>query len=283
MIRTILKHEFIRTRGMLAAIFGAAIAGVALGSLVVASRIPILSELGVVLVFILPIVLTPVTQIAIAIDFWRSSFRAAGYLTHAIPVKGSTIFWAKLLWSMIATVAAILVMLPLAALSWFVLASTPSAQMLGTIEANPFKAAAALLDLVTTMMPMPILLGVMLPLLIVLIIQWPVYYAFVASVGSQGSFGRMGVGGPILVGFIAYVGGEIISLLSVFAVPFGIDFAAQLHGGQFSIVKYNLVQTIVEGHNTAVMPLGVYLSAVILLTTCLWLTHRSWNRHVSLN
>src|SRR5699024_4791778 len=104
---TLLKHEWLRTRGPLATLFGLiALVGV-LGSLLGASGWPLSSALGLAAGMLAAVVAVPAVQLALAADYWRSGYGRTGYFTHSIPVRGARIFRAKLAWTMLASLAAI--------------------------------------------------------------------------------------------------------------------------------------------------------------------------------
>lgn len=284
MITKLLKHEFIRTRGILATVLGAATASIVLGCILMMLRIPVLDGFGVLLTLLPLMALIPAVQIILAVDFWRSSFQANGYLTHSIPVKGSTIFWTKLLWATIATAITLAVTFLLFCLTWFSLANTPAAEAMGISEPNPFAMMGALVQAASASVPMPVLIGVVVPLLLLaLFFEWPVYYAFAATIGSAGRLGRMGFGGPVIAAISVWIAGQVIGFVCILAVPLGLDFAPLASGNTPEVITYSPINDLVNNVDREVMPLGVFLGMFVVLAACLVLSHRSWNKHVTLN
>ncbi|WP_311777100.1 hypothetical protein [Trueperella abortisuis] len=282
MIAKLLKHEFVRTRALLGVIFGAALASVALGCVLLALGIPVLEEFGAILSLLPVIVLVPAVQILMAVDFWRSSFRSQGYLTHAIPVKGATIYWTKLLWQMIVTAVAIVVGFLLLALVWFVL-GTAGLEFFAA-EPNLFTLVGNVLGAAGDIFPVPVLYGVIIPLLLLAaFFQWPVYYTFAASVGSAGSLGRMGGGGPVIAAIVAWLASQVIIFLALVVVPFGIDMTPVEAGDAPEFIHFNIARLIASGSNSDIIPLGVFAGLAIMLVAYLWLSQRSWNKKVELN
>ncbi|WGH83356.1 hypothetical protein [Auritidibacter ignavus] len=284
MTLTLLKHEFIRTRVLLAIIIGGALAASALGTLLMWINVPVVSQFGPPLI-VLPIVaLVPATQIALAIDFWRSGFRSGGYLTHSLPVKGATIFWTKLLHMMLATAVVLIIGFLLFWAAWFTFASSPTAAGWGPEEPNLFVVLGSGLEAISDFISLPLLLGVYLPIVVLfMFFTWPVMYAFIASVGSEGPFGRMGIGGLALMGVITYVGSQAITFLATLATPLGFDFNAVSDEGTPQLVVINTLEIAFADGDSAIMPLGVLVGTILTLVIVMWRTHRSWNRHVSLN
>src|SRR5699024_35743 len=107
MTTTLLKHEWLRTRGTLGMLFGILALVVILGALLAATGWPLLSELGVLLAMLGLFVLVPAAQLLLTADYWRSGYGRTGYFTHSIPARGATIFRAKLAWAIIASFAAL--------------------------------------------------------------------------------------------------------------------------------------------------------------------------------
>ena len=96
---TLLKHEFLRTRDMLALVAGVAVLLALAGTLLAATGVPILASVGLVAGLAAVFGLVPAAQLMLAVTYWRSSYGRTGYLTQTLPVQGSTIYWAKLLWA----------------------------------------------------------------------------------------------------------------------------------------------------------------------------------------
>ena len=284
MISKILKHEFVRTRGMLATVLGAATASLALGCLLMALRVPVIDGFGVLLTLLPLVALIPAVQIMLAVDFWQSSFQSSGYFTHSIPVKGSTIFWTKLLWSMIATAITLAVGFLLFCLAWFTLANSPAARSMGISDPNPFTAMGALFQAFSAAVPIPLLIGIVIPLaLLAMFFAWPVYYAFAATIGSTGRLGRMGFGGPVIAANCVWIAGQIIGFICILAVPLGVNFVPLESGSSPELIAYSPIDDLVNNVDRGVMPLGVILGMFVILAGCLLLSHRSWNKHVTLN
>lgn len=112
MIRTLFQHEFLRTRGLIAGIFGIDVLLALVGFAMAVSRLPLLSTVGAMSLLTAAMVLTPAVIFGLGYEHWRSSFTGRGYLTHSLPVRGSTQALVKLghayLWTVLAVVVSLL-------------------------------------------------------------------------------------------------------------------------------------------------------------------------------
>ncbi|HLS26919.1 MAG TPA: hypothetical protein VK063_13735 [Beutenbergiaceae bacterium] len=270
---TLLKHEALRTRGMLGIGAGLLALLVLLGTVLSATRWPILAPLGIVFGAVALGVLAPVLQLLLTADYYRSSYSRTGYFTHALPIRGGKIYAAKVIWASIVTIAALAVSLLLAGIYWVGLAT-----FLGA-DRNPFTAAAGLWDSITAVTSTGLLISGAVFILAMYLV-WPVQYFFAVSRGSEMPLNRWGVGGPVLIFVILYVASQLAGMIGLFVLPFGLA----MQDGSLGFVPYSLLDDLRLGGGGAeeIMPLG-FLPALLLLSVyCLWRTVRSWNRKVSL-
>ena len=270
---TLLKHEWLRTRGPLATLFGViALVGV-LGSLLGASGWPLLSQLGLAGGVLAAVVAVPAVQLALAADYWRSGYGRSGYFTHSIPVRGSRIYLAKLGWAMLASLAAIVLTLVLALLAWWANSrrsggSAPSWSMLTD--------AWSTLTAVTPGW----MIAAGLAVLLAWVLVWPVYYYFSVSVGHERRLAGLGAGGPVVVFIGVYVATQVLALLGMIVIPLGVGEA---DGETLGLVRFDLIGELAAGRTTSdVMPVGFVVSLLVLAGFCLWRTARSWDRRVAL-
>lgn len=268
---TLVTHEWLRTRGPLATLFGLiALVGV-VGSLLGASGWPLLSPLGMALGFLAAVAAVPATQLVLAADYWRSGYGRTGYFTHSLPIRGARIYRVKLAWAMLASLAAIVLTVILALVAWWAFAR---------ISEAPGPSWAGLVDVweaVTAAAPAwMIVAGVLVMLAWVLV--WPVFYYFSVSIGHERRLAGLGAGGPIVVFVLVYIAMQALSLLGMAVLPFGVRM-----GEEVGLVSFNLVDELAAGANTGdVMPIGFIGAMVLLAGFCMWRTARSWNRKVSL-
>lgn len=271
---TLLKHEWLRTRGQLATLLGLiALIGV-VGSLLGASGWPLLSELGLLAGVLAAAIAVPAVQLTLTADYWRSGYGRTGYFTHAIPVRGSRIFWAKLAWAMLASLVAIVLTLALVLLAWWAIAQR---------SAGPAVSWSTLTEAwstVTAMAPAWIIAaGVVLLLASVLV--WPVYYYFSVSVGHERRLAGLGAGGPVVVFVTVYLATQLLALLGMIVLPFGVG---ETGSETLGLVRFDMISELTAGAapSNDVMPIGFVASLVSLAGFCLWRTARSWNRNVAL-
>lgn len=271
--RTLLKHEWLRTRGLLATLVGViALVGI-MGSFLGASGWPLLAPLGMSLGILAAAVTIPAVQLALAADYWRSSYGRTGYFTHSIPVRGSRIFWTKLWWAMIASLAAIVLTAVLALVAWWAYAqnaalTSPSWSVLADAWATASAAAPGWM----------IAAGLVVALAWALV--WPVFFYFAVSIGHERRLSPLGAGGPVVVFVLVYAALQLLSLLGMVAIPFGIGMGDEQI---LSLTSFNLANEFASGSGSSdVMPIGFILAMVVLAAFCLWRTARSWNRKVAL-
>ncbi len=270
---TLLKHEWLRTRGPLATLFGLiALVGV-LGSLLGASGWPLLSELGLAAGMLAAVVAVPAVQLALAADYWRSGYGRTGYFTHSIPVRGARIFRAKLAWATLASLAAIVLTLVLALLAWW----ANSQRSGGT--APSWSTLTDAWSTVTAVTPgWMIVAGAAVFLAWFLV--WPVFYYFSVSVGHERWLAGLGAGGPVVVFVAVYIASQVLALLGMLVIPFGVGEA---EGETLGLVRFDLVGELAAGRTASeVMPVGFVVSLVAVAAFCLWRTARSWNHKVAL-
>ncbi|UQN14444.1 hypothetical protein [Gulosibacter sp. ACHW.36C] len=273
MTATLLKHEYLRTRTFLGLLLGGGLAIVALSTLFALMEWPVLSELGVALGVVVTLLLLPATQIALAVDYWRSSYRQLGYFTQSIPAKGSTIYWAKMLWAWLASIAAMVVTAAAALIFW-----TAFGPMLG-LAGNPFTMAGELLDFASQYASSGMLTAIVVSFVLLMLV-WPVQYFFCVSIGSEAPLNRFGIGGPIIVLIAFYFVTQLITTFAILILPFGLG----LEGGNLAVVSFetNFFDAFAGNGNDDVMPLGFLPALALIAAACLWRTHYSWNRKVSL-
>lgn len=270
---TLLKHEFLRTRGLLGLVGGIAVLVGASGILLALTGWPLLSTLGVLVVLVVTFGLVPAVQIVLTVDFWRSSFGRTGYLTHTLPRRGGTIFWAKLVWAWLASLAAAAV-----AVGLFLLALPAATRGMGGSVGDAYASLRDAWVGFTEIAPTWAVVAAVLSTLAMILI-WPVQYYFAASVGSQAPMNRLGVGGPVLVGLGIYVATQVLVFLSFAAVP----LAVGMEGGRLGLVPFDLFAEMAKGNDSAdVMPIGFLPALLVVSVVATAWSVRSWNRRVSL-
>lgn len=270
---TLLKHEFLQTRAMLGIVVGISAVITLAGALLAATRWPVIAVLGESVALMSTFLLVPLAQVLLAAQFWRSGFGRGGYLTQTLPQKGTTIYWAKLLWawlvSLIGVVVALAIALPAGALI-----------MRGTGQEQPI--LASLREGWSTLAELAPGWGVPAALATVaaLVLVWPTQYFFAASVGSQAPLNRLGVGGPILVWVATYVVVQVITFVSFATVPVAVGFS----GDRLTLETFDLFAEMSAGSTgpADVMPIGFLPALLLTAVACVVWSLHSWKRRVSL-
>lgn len=271
---TLLKHEFLRTRNMLALVAGVAILLALAGTLLAATGVPLLASVGLVAGLAAVFGLVPAAQLALAVAYWRSNYGRTGYLTQTLPVRGSKIYWAKMTWAWAVSLVA-------AALSiGIVLAAAPVVS--SGVGGEPGSMLTTLRGAWTTLNEVTGPWGVVavLAAMAMMILIWPTQYFFAASIGSQAPLNRMGVAGPVVVWLGVYLVTQLVTFGSFAAVP----LAVGMSGDQLGFVRFDLFAEMAAGSSSSaeVMPVGFLPALLLVSLVCLIWSVRSWNRRVSL-
>lgn len=273
MTTTLLKHEWLRTRGALALYFGIVMAVGILGTLLGAAGWAALSLLGLVLGFVAVMMLLPGVQLLLAADYWRSGYGRTGYFTQSIPVRGSTIFGAKLIWMTLVSLVGLVLSVLLAWMWWWSLAfnvdiPAPSFAVIGDALSAMGEVAPAWM----------IILGAIL--LLVSLVMSAVFYYFSVSIGHESKLASLGWGGPIIVYVVIYFCIQVLSFIGLAVLPFGIG----MEGDRLTLVSFNVFSEMTAGVNASndVMPIGFIVVMLPVAVFCLWRTARSWDHKVAL-
>lgn len=274
MISTLIAHEWKRTRTLLLTATGIAVLVTAVGALASATGWSVVSLLGSLLAVAVTALYVPAVHVLLAVDYWLSSYARTGCFTQTLPVRGGTLFGAKLLFGFGVTVVGLLITLVLAAIAW-----AGQAIMAGE-NANPFAAAGQLWTQISDAAS-PAVIGVAIAFLLFSYGAWLVQLYFSVSIGSEARFNRLGLAGPILVFIGLYVVMQILLFVSILTVPLGIGPVA----GGLGIIRIDLLGEVLSDPAASggdVMPLGFVPPLVLITGYCLWRTVRSWNRKVAL-
>ena len=270
MVRTLIKHEVLRTGPMMGLILGVGTL-VLLGSgFLTHLNIPVVSAVFGVFGLFLVGGMWPLSQLALAVDFWRTSWGRMGYLTHSLPVRGSAILGARLVWG-----AAVQVI----ALAWTVLASLAMAYLGGPVFQGD---GPAMEEAIPRFLAS---LGELLPwwqwvlvVLLALFLGWfyLVMFYFAATIGSDPKLAGLGVVGPILTWIASYLVTSILCFGAIF-LPIGLTYA----GGGLDLGLVDTLHAYQMKENN-IIPLGWVVAMVMLVAACIpWMVH-NWNRRISL-
>ncbi|GAA4906496.1 hypothetical protein GCM10025789_27360 [Tessaracoccus lubricantis] len=269
MVGKLIKHEVRRTlRWYLTIIAGAGLV-VGLATLAAVLLPAPLNSLFTVLGAIGTFAVPTVIPVWLGIDFYRSSYTKTGYLTRALPVKGSTIYWVKLLYAYVLSLVALVVSLGLgyvAAIGFTVVGG-------GTVgDLN--QGVSDTLAMIGDVLP-----GWAVAACLVLVLLWPFVwlasYYFAAAIGSEAWSSKMGVGGPILVWFLFYTASQVAGLLGAF-IPLYLVFTEA--GVELEVGVVNIFTT--EAQN--LLPVGVFLMMYVLTAVAIAWASVSFDKKVEL-
>lgn len=273
MITTLMKHEWLRTRGLLGTIGAIVLLLVAAGTALTATGWPGISLIGMLMVVVPLGGLIPALQIALTIHYWQSSYSRTGYFTQSLPVRGATIYAAKLLWALLISLAGLLVAFGLLFAAWPVIGG-----QMGT-DRNPFSVIQQLWSTGAAVTSTPLLIAGIV-LFVGMILVWPIQYFFAASVGSETPLNRLGLGGPVVVFLGLYLASQVLIFLGIAALPWGIAMV----DGSLGVVHWSVFSEMAAGSTSTddIMPIG-FLPVILLMTlVCLVRSVHSWRSKVSL-
>ncbi|HMR14714.1 MAG TPA: hypothetical protein PKE42_13345 [Arachnia sp.] len=212
MVGTLIKHEVLRTWRWLAVLVGGAAllvgAGALGGALFPSPLNGFLGGTGLLVACAFPMVL----PLLLAVDYYRSTFSKTGYFTVAIPVRGATVFWVKMIYSWVVAALGFLVTSGL-----LVLAGVGLTRPMDLDRNFMLDFLRGAYDLVRELP----LWGQVIAL--VLLVLYPLVslagYYFAATVGSEAAFNRMGLGGVVLAWVFYYLAGQAAGVLGLFLPP----------------------------------------------------------------
>ncbi len=269
---TLLRHELVLTRAMLGVVGGAAVLVAAVGALFAATGWPVLAPVGTMLTVGAVFAVVPAAQIVLAVAYWQSSYGRRGYLTQTLPVRGSSIYWAKTVWAWLVSLAGIALSLGIA-LAVSPLVGTGDGTGRGDLFRPLREGWARLVEMAPAWGVVAIVVAV-----VSLVLIWPVQYFFAASIGSQAPLNRLGVGGPVVV----WVGVYLVTQVATFASFALVPLAIGVDDGRLSIVRFAVFVEMVAGTPADVMPIGFLPALLLVALVCVVWSVRSWNRRVSL-
>lgn len=272
MVRTLMKHEYLRTRALIGVVFGAGTLFTLVGTAMTLLRLPVLSTLGVSIGMFGVAAMLPAVQLALGVDYWRNAYRRGGYLTQTLPVRGSTQYWVRLAWGIVVSLVGALVTLVLGVVLALGIASARGvdARELWLQARDAWDAVAAALP-AWGWLAAPIVL-------LVLLASNLVQYYFAVSVGSERRLNSLGVGGPLLAWVGTYLFFQVLMFAGLLAIPLGLTAV----GGSVALAPNNVLEAMRGGPSADAMPIGWLPALVVGLALLVWRTRLSWERKVAL-
>lgn len=269
MYAALLKNEARLQARPLASILGIALAVYAGGLILMLLRIPLLSSLGSVAAvgaFGLLAVSVP------ALLVWRyyaSMYGREGYLTHAIPAKHTTLYAAKFSWALGV---------------WLVSLLIAAAMVLGYVIGEAISAGGTAGDAWKTLADGLAQIGtvpvtVFAIWLVIGIVIYVAQFGWIVTFGMEERFRSLGQGGPVLVWFLSYVALQVLAVVSLVLIPFGVSLDLK----QFVFASFlPELMAAIGGAEPSFVPLGWLPLLLATLPVYVVWTLRSLKNHTSL-
>ena len=274
MMATLFAQEFRTTRKNLLSTVGIVVLVAAVSLTLAAVRVPVIDGFALGVGILLAIVVTPLVLGILVENYWRTMYGREGYFTMTLPVRGRTLFAAKVVYGFVATLAALVVT------AIMLLAAGVAFAFLKGQEPFSF-----VIELFTTVEPWMVWFAVFAMLLQVVYLV--VVGAAVMSIGAEGRFNHLGFGAPVLGGVIVYLVMQIVTLAAVLFIPFGIVLIGPDAG---SIVGQGMLDSFIaeisggasESLAPQVLGLGFMITSVAATVLLAWVGARSVEKRTSL-
>ncbi|MFF8819083.1 hypothetical protein ACF07D_13910 [Leucobacter sp. NPDC015123] len=274
MIAKLLSQEFITTRKTLLTTVGILLIVILMGYAIAILRVPVLDGLGLGAGIAGTIALTPVVLAVLVASYWRTMYGAQGYFTMTLPVRGRTIFAAKVLYGILVSFVAAALTAALLALAAVALAVSK-----GVAPADFIR------ELLTTVDP-----GLAWFVVVALLMQ--LVFAVIAgaalmSIGAEGRFNHLGFAAPVIFTVVLYFVMQLLGLAAMLFIPFGIriggpDAGTFVAQGMFQDFLAALKPGDPAGADPSVLGLGVLFVSLVLGVVLAWWGARSVDRRTSL-
>ena len=276
MIATLVAQDFRSTRKNLFAVVGISMLVVVFSLALTALRVPIVGGIGLVIGIIAALGLSLVVLGLLVENYWRTMYGREGYFTMAIPVRGRTLFLAKVLFGLAVSIVAV-------ALSAVGLLAAAVAHALSQ-GLDPFDFLRTGLGMVA-----PWMAGFAGAALLLQIVYLVVVGAGIMSIGAQARFNHLGFGAPLLGGVIVYLVVQLVTFVAIMVLPIGLVMVGSDAG---AIVPRGMLPEFIaalEGTSQAqgtqtpnVLGLGYVFTSVAVIALMAWWGARAVERHTSL-
>lgn len=273
MIGTLLGQEFRSTRKTMLTSLGVVLLVAALATALGALKVPVLGTLGYGLAIIASVLITTLVLALLVENYWRTMYGREGYFTMALPVRGRTLFTAKVLYGLIATFAA-------AALTALTLLGI--AVVISLSNGTPaFALVRDLFATVDTTMVWFVVVTLLIQLGFAVITG-----AAIISIGAEGRFNHLGFGAPVIGYVILYFVMQVLGLAAMLFVPLSIVMTGPDAG---TLVAHGMFDDFIISINntTGAQPspalgLGIVPLSIAVAAIFAWWGGRSVERHTSL-
>lgn len=276
MIGTLIAQDFRATRKSLFTVIGIALLVVVLSLTLTVLRVPVIGGIGLVVGIIAAVALSLVVLGLLVESYWRTMYGAEGYFTMTIPVRGRTLFLAKVLYALVVSIAA-------AALSAAGLVAAAVAFALSQ-GLEPFDFLRTGLGMVEPWMAWFAAAALLLQIIFLVVVG-----AGIMSVGAQGRYNHLGFGAPLLGAVIVYLVMQAVTFAAIMLIPVGIVMVGPDAGTLVARGMLTEFLAAVGGDSAAaggapsqVLGLGFVFTSAALLAVMGWWGARSVESHTSL-
>lgn len=268
MYAALLKNEVRLGIRPLAAYLGIAFALFASGLAMVLLRLPAVSGFGFVVAIAASILLVIGIPLHLLQRYYATMYGRQGYLTHAIPVKHTTLYAAKFSWALIVWFTAIVLAVGLGLLTFIsqAVAMGGTAQDVWRSLDEAFAAALA------ARVVMVVWLGIVL---LANIAQ----FGWIVSFGMEERFRSLGLGGPVVMWFVSYLVLQALSMAAIVLIPIGVT--SDLSQLVFASFLPELARSL-QGGEPSFIPIGWLVVLPLVLPVFVAWTLRSLRDHTSL-
>lgn len=243
-----------------------------------ALRVPVLGGIGFAVGIIVITTITPIVLGLLAEHYWRTMYGREGYFTMALPVRGRTLFAAKVLYGLAAALVALVITLAAAAGALVAFAMSQGASV-----------ALAFEDLWNTLaLTGPATVWLLVGCVILQFVFTVVAGAAVMTIGAEGRFNHLGFAAPVIGGVIVYFAMQIVGLAAMLFIPFGVRLTGPDAG---TLVAEGMLHAFVlalssgdpaTSSEPSVLGLGIVFVSIIATVLLAWWGARSVERRTSL-
>lgn len=268
MYAALLKNEARLGIRPLAAYLGIALALFASGVGMVLLRLPAVSGFGFVAAIAASILLVIGIPLHLLQRYYATMYGRQGYLTHAIPVKHTTLYAAKFSWALIVWFTAVVLAIGLGLLTFVsqAVATGGTAQDVWRSLDEAFAAAPA------ARVVMVVWLGIVL---LANIAQ----FGWIVTFGMEERFRSLGLGGPVVMWFVSYLVLQALSMAAIVLIPIGVT--SDLGQLVFASFLPELASSL-QGGEPSFIPIGWLVVLPLVLPVFVVWTLRSLRDHTSL-
>lgn len=268
MFTTLIKHEARLQTKTLLAMLGIAVALFATGFVLAVLRLPVFASLGVLMAFGAGAAVTFAVPLYLLWRYAQSMYGREGYLTHALPVRPATLYWAKATWAFGVWLVAALVTVTM----WLGALLAQQLASGGTVHAFVVTVRENLAALPANALVM--FVGWLLLGLLTYVLQ----FGWIVTFGMEERFRSFGWGGPVVVWFVAYLVMQVAMVLGLFLIPLGMN-----HDLQFVFEPLLPRMTgLFDNQNLGFVPLGWLPVLLATIPVYIIWTLRSLQSHTSL-